>query len=617
MCGISIAIHTKNKNVPDDIIRSMNTIISYRGPDDEGFYFGANFAFGHRRLSILDLSAAGHQPMTRNKCLITYNGEVYNYIELRDELKALGHSFQTGTDTEVMLAAYEQWGVLAFEKFNGMWSFALYDEEKQQLIFCRDHFGIKPLYFGKTGDYFVAGSEIKQFTTVPGFTPILNKVTAVNFLSHGWLNYSDATFFEGVNELRPGHYLRYDLQTHSCKVHQWYDLEKAVVPVQVTEEQATAQLKKLFTESVRIRMRSDVQVGSCLSGGIDSSSIITTLHANRLANDAFATVTSCYADKRYDEQIFSDLVTAQTGYRAVKVFPDLRNLWEQGHFDKMIWHQDQPFSTASHYSEFNVFKTAREQAMIVMLDGQGSDEYLCGYGEFFTTYIRELLRDFKWGKAYNELKQKAAHRRTGIITEIKKFLRSAYLYPMLGKIKNLIGKNEYGWLSESWQQLADKNIVRFRDDDTRNLSIDEIVHSSIPYQLHSEDRNSMMFSIESRLPFLDHRLVEYVIGLPSEQKLKNGYTKYILRKALPELPEMIRWRKDKMGFVAPDEQWMKQNSTRVRKELEEVVAHMGIFSPVLLERFDRFVDGKLAYEPVYFRAMAFSRFCSIFKMQVN
>src|ERR1700730_14712764 len=209
MCGISIAINTSNKEVSEGLIRSMNDKVMHRGPDDEGYYHGENFALGHRRLSILDLSIAGHQPMQRKDFWIVYNGEVYNYVELKEELKQLGYSFKTGTDTEVMLAAYEQWGVGAFAKFNGMWAFALYDAGQKEIVFCRDHFGIKPLYFIKTGNWFLAGSEIKQFTTLPDFVPVLNKTIAVNFLASGLLNYSDQTFFEGVNELRPGHYLKY------------------------------------------------------------------------------------------------------------------------------------------------------------------------------------------------------------------------------------------------------------------------------------------------------------------------------------------------------------------------------------------------------------------------
>jgi len=617
MCGISLAINVKNVPVSLEQIKAMNDKVSHRGPDDEGFYFGSCFALGHRRLSILDLSPAGHQPMQRKHWWITFNGEVYNYIELREELKKLGHSFRSGTDTEVIVAAYEQWGTAAFSRFNGMWAIAIFDSEKNEIICCRDHFGIKPLYFTRTGSWFLAGSEIKQFTVFPDFRPVLNKEAAVNFLANGLLNYSDKTFFEGVEELRPGHYLRYDLSDHSVKVHCWYDLAKASIRINDTFGSAIKRTRELFLDSVRLRMRSDVPVGSCLSGGIDSSSIVSVIYAEKMANETFATVTSCYEDKRYDEQKFSDEVTRQTGFRSLKVFPDLNCLWDEGHFDKMLYHQDQPFSTASHYSEFSVFRKARESAVIVMLDGQGSDEYLCGYGEFFLLRIREMLRRFQYLRAWRLIKAKAAHNQVSALAEARSFLRSAYLPGIIRSVKKIIGKDAYPWISEEWKVIAKKAVVQFDGKNIREQSLAEISHSSIPYQLHSEDRNSMMFSIESRLPFLDPRLVEYGIGLPSSFKIRDGYTKFILREAIGELPESIRLRKDKMGFEAPDAPWIMQNKALVRKELEEAISRTGIFSDELLSRFDNFTSGRSGYEPIYFRAMALNRFLKIFKMQLN
>jgi asparagine synthase (glutamine-hydrolysing) len=617
MCGISIIIDRSNSKINQSLLQSVNDKVAHRGPDDSGFHHGSNFAFGHRRLSILDLSQAGHQPMQRNHLCITYNGEIYNYIELREELIGLGYSFNSTSDTEVILAAYEQWGVDAFTKFNGMWAFAIHDSLKNEIILSRDHFGIKPLYFSKTTNYFLAGSEIKQFTAVPEFQPVLNKAIAVNFLVRGWLNYSNESFFEGVHELRPGHYLRYNLITHQSGINQWYNLAKASVPVHDSYIDAVGKVRALFIDSVRIRMRSDVRVGSCLSGGIDSSSIVSITHSQKMGNEDFATITSCYTDKRYDEQKFSDEITKQTGFRAVKVFPDLNHLLDEGHLDKMIYHQDQPFSGASHYAEFKVFQTAREQNMIVMQDGQGADEYLCGYGEFFIARIKELLKTFRWHEVIRLLKYRAYQRKTSFVQEAGSFVRTAYQGRLIGLLKRVLGRSDYPWLTERWRMIANSSLVNFSEDSIRSLSIEEIQHSSIPYQLHSEDRNSMMFSIESRLPFLDHRLVEYCIGLPSAYKIKNGYTKAVLRDAITELPEVIRNRTDKMGFVAPDPSWVIQNKEMVRRDLENIIQSSSIFSPAILSRFDRFVKGELGYEPIYFRAMAFSRFCKIFKMKTD
>ncbi len=617
MCGISIAINTRKQSVSPEQIKAMNDKVSHRGPDDEGFFHGDGFAFGHRRLSILDLSSAGHQPMQRGKLWITYNGEVYNYIELRDELKSFGHTFKTGTDTEVILAAYAQWGTDAFARLNGMWAFAIYDAEKAEIVFCRDHFGIKPLYFTAMDQWFLAGSEVKQFTVFDDFRPKLNNAVAVNFLVHGWLNHSDQTFFEGVNELRPGHFLKYDLKKDTFSIRQWYDLGREAQPVADSFDVAVKKVRELFIDSVRLRMRSDVKVGACLSGGIDSSAIVSLIHKEKLANADFATVTSCYEDPQYDEQKYSDLVSAQTGFLAAKVFPNLNELLDSGDFDRMIYHQDQPFSGATNYSEFKVFETARKNAMIVMQDGQGSDEYLCGYGEFYITHIRELVRSLKLGRALSLIRAKAAHKNTSFTAELKSVMRNAYVYRLQRRVKQLGAGSAYPWLADRWKAIANESITSYDERDVRSLSITEIMKSSIPYQLHSEDRNSMLFSIESRLPFLDHRLVEYVIGLPSAYKISRGYTKYVLREALPELPEPIKHRKDKMGFVAPDRAWIRQNKDRVRAELQQLIESTDIFSDQLLQRFDRFIEGKLGYEPIYFRAMAFNRFCKVFNVSLN
>jgi asparagine synthase (glutamine-hydrolysing) len=603
MCGISVIVNQKNGPVAASHIKAMSDKVIHRGPDDEGYFLSHNFGFGHRRLSIVDTSSAGHQPMHRRKDCIVFNGMVYNYIELRDELIAAGYKFHSQTDTEVILIAYQHWGVEAFKKFNGMWAFVIYDHERQSLTLCRDHFGIKPLYYTIAGDLFLAGSEIKQFTALPEFSPVLDETVAINFLTHGWLNYSEHT------------YLQYDLRTHQTKISEWYNLLNSAKPVQASEDNARQQVRFLFQSSVHMRMRADVHVGSCLSGGIDSSSIVSLIHNNGIANEHFTTFTSCYNNKEYDEQQFSDLVTRQTGYRAVKVFPELQELITDRHLDVMLYHQDQPFGSASHYSEFSIFKAAGENNMKVILDGQGSDEYLCGYPEFFTAYICELLREGKLGTAMKTLRTKGSHG-SGFSSVLKQFLKSAYGYSMLGFVKKNLGKPAYPWIKKEFHSQAKKSVRQFEGRDIHDLSIQQLRHSSIPYQLHSEDRNSMMFSIESRLPFLDHRLVEYVVGLPSSFKINKGYTKFIFRAALAELPPSIRWRTDKMGFVAPEKEWVLENHTMIRNELELAVNEMPFFSKELLTRFNRFVQGKLGYEPIYFRAMALNRFCRIFKMEV-
>ena len=615
MCGISIVINKNNTQVEPAMIKRMNDKVIHRGPDDEGYYYGNNFAFGHRRLSIVDTSAAGHQPMQKGADCIVFNGMVYNYIELRDELNKEGYSFSSGTDTEVILAAYQHWKTAAFAKFNGMWAIGIYDDAAQTIVLCRDHFGIKPLYYTTTANYFAAASEIKQFMVLPGFEPVLNNEVALNFLANGSLNYSDNSFFKEVQTIRPGHYLQYNLHTHQIAVHEWYNLQTAVVPVKDNFEKAAETVKELFHSSITLRMRADVKLGSCLSGGIDSSAIVTAVHAQQTANSYFTTFTSCYQNKQYDEQQYSDIVARQTGFAAVKLFPDLQQLFTAGHLDTMLYHQDQPFSSASHYSEFNVFKAASENNMKVMLDGQGADEYLCGYPDFFTAYIRELIVHAKIKQGVEAICLKGFNEE-GSWKLIKVLFKSILLYPMVERAKRILSKPLYPWMSEESKKNLSNKLANFKGKSVLALSMQQMVYSSIPYQLHSEDRNSMLFGIESRLPFLDHRLVEYSMGLPADFKISQGYSKYILRQALPELPEPVRWRKDKLGFAAPDKEWVKENAVLIRTELQDAVKKTNFFSGELVSRFDKFTAGKLGYEPIYFRAMALNRFCKIFNMQL-
>ncbi|HTQ64576.1 MAG TPA: asparagine synthase C-terminal domain-containing protein, partial [Puia sp.] len=357
--------------------------------------------------------------------------------------------------------------------------------------------------------------------------------------------------------------------------------------------------------------------GSCLSGGIDSSSIVTLIHHQDLSNAEFATITSCFEEKEFDEQEYSDEVSRQTGFRSIKVFPQLGDLLEKKHLQKLIYHQEQPLSGASHFSEFSVFGSARENGIIVLLDGQGSDEYFYGYDEFFTKYVSSYITSCKWLKAWRLLRFKARLLQTSIFYQWKQFFIASYWHSIISSIKRIIGKKEYPCLRSEWEDLANKNKIRITAKDLRDLSIQEIKQLSIPFQLHSADRNSMSFSIEVREPFMDYRMIEYVVGLPDEYKINKGYSKYILRESMPELPAKVKNRNHKMGFVAPDAMWMLKNKIEIRKELEDAIANTSFFTKDLLDRFDRFCEGKLGYEPIYFRAITMNHFCRIYKMQLS
>jgi asparagine synthase (glutamine-hydrolysing) len=615
MCGLSSIVSLKNIEVPEALIRLVNNRIRHRGPNGEGYYYGDNFAFGHRRLSVIDLSHRADQPFVKDEDCIIYNGMIYNYGELRSELISLGHTFISKCDTEVILAAYQQWGTGAFSRFNGMWAFIIYDAAKSKLILCRDRYGIKPLYISTVGDHFIAVSEIKQLIDFPQFKPVLNREVANQFLATGITNYSAETFFKGVNELRPGHYLEYDLITHQQKITRWYDLKKEIKYQQIPEEKAVQLVRDLLTDSITIRSKADVVVGSCLSGGLDSSSIVAIIHNEELEGPGFKTITSCYEDKECDEREYSDIITSQTGFPSVKVFPDLDDLLDKGDWDKMIYHFDQPFSSASHYSEYSVFKTARENNLTVMLDGQGADEYICGYSDYFYTYIRQLISKGQFGKAWSNLKNKFSRNEKNIFQGCLNFFKAAYYYPFHKKIRRFSGKSECPWLiNQEKPGVKNKNAL-FEGEGIEEMSLHQMLYSSLGYQLHSQDRNSMLFSIESRVPFLDHRLVENIMGMPSDYKIKNGYSKYILLQAVNELPLEIRYRKTKMCFPAPGAVWMIRNKIRIREELKSAMDYTGMFSDVLLQMFDKFTEGKTYFDSnIFFRVISFYKFCKIFKL---
>lgn len=618
MCGISLIINKdNNKEVDADLIKSITSKVAHRGPDDEGFYFGKNFALGHRRLSIIDLTSGGHQPMVVNDFVITFNGEIYNYIELREELKTLGHLFASESDTEVITVAYQEWGSAAFSRFNGMWALALVDLKNDEVILCRDQFGIKPLYYTTIEGNFYAGSEIKQFTDVSGFSAELNESVAVNFVTNGWLNYSEETFFKNVSELKPGYLLKFNLVSHQFSFFNWYNLREKVVKSSHSYQESVQQVRSLMLESIKIRMRSDVSVGSCLSGGIDSSTIVVLAKSQALASPEFSTITCCFDNERHDERYYSDQVSKAAGFHSFKIFPDLAVLIRDNVLDKMVYHQDQPFSGATHYLEYCVYQCARQHNLTVMLGGQGSDEFLCGYDDFYYVKVKELLRSFQFRKAFDLLHIRAITKGIYFFDEIESFLKSEFLSRLVLFVKKVFGMNTFPWLSEKWKGSAKKYNKIFKSNSVFRLSLQQMEFTSLRYQLHSEDRNSMLFSIESRLPFLDHRLVEYCLGLPTNYKLKGGVTKAVLRDAILELPEEIRNRKHKMGFISPDAEWMLSNSSVIRAELKAAVLETGFFTIDLVKKFDRFVEGEIGYDPLFFRVMALNRFIKVFKMRIS
>ena len=559
MCGVTGVVNQSNDPVDPEELRNANNLVSHRGPDGEGVFYGDNFALGHRRLAIIDLSEKGKQPMEYRANVIIHNGEIYNYIELREELIKLGYSFQSQTDTEVILAAYDYWGEDCVNHFNGMWAFAIYNKKKNCLFCSRDRFGIKPFYYTIIKNKFCFASEIKQFTVIQGWEPKMNKTRAYEFLVFGYHDHTHETFFKDVFQLKKGHNLVYNLSDNTFEEKCFYNIP-TTLNTQISFEEAKEKFTLLFRDAVRLRLRSDVKVGSALSGGLDSSSVVGVINQilkkeNKIEQQE--TVSACFPGFEKDESPWIDKVVDKNKVISHKVIPSFDTLFDD--LKKITWQQDEPISGAGVIAQYHVFKTAKANGIAVMLDGQGADEILAGYEKFYLPNFKALLKENPFTA----------------ISELIQFFRLHNIGPpaAIKKVKSFLNKNEQKkpeWLNPSFDIPSEELFTRSMDDTVQNTSINLISEMGLLILLHFEDRNSMASSVESRLPFLDYRLVEFCLSLPDSFKIKKAKRKYILREAMKEsLPDVVYKRYDKSGFATPQEHWMQRNKAAFDKELKK------------------------------------------------
>lgn len=534
------------------LIEKMNQALQHRGPDDESTYIDDMVSLGHRRLSIIDLSPAGRQPKCNEdgSLWIVFNGEIYNFQEIRAKLEKSGHKFSSNTDTEVIIHAYEEWGMSCVERFNGMWAFAIYDKNKRILFFSRDRFGVKPLYFCRHEKGLIFSSEIKGILQ-HSISRIANDKIVYDFLILGFVDHSPETFFQGINRLMPGESMTYDLSQGTIEKFRWYDLGSRIGAAErISEEDAAKRIRELFEDSVRYRLISDVPVGSCLSGGIDSSSIVYAM-SKMVKKNKIKTFSMVFPGKKEDESTFIDEVVADTGVEAHKVSPTSDDLLKD--LNDLIWTQEEPFGTLNIYGQYKVMELANKASMKVLLDGQGSDEIFAGYFIYYKYYLFESLL----GLRFNEVKKTSG--------AMKNKINDLLLFPAMTVLSKL-GLSQ-GFLKNLWLGNM-KHLTGFEGFELTNPLLDrgfdlnralysDLTRYSIPQLLRYEDKNSMRWSIESRVPFLDYRLVELAMSLPSDYKIREATTKYILRIALKGLvSERILERKDKIGFATPDGDWL-------------------------------------------------------------
>lgn len=606
------------------MIRQMNNYAIHRGPDGEGYYHSDHIAMGHRRLKIIDLSNAASQPMEYQDLVITFNGEIYNYPELKRILERDGYIFHTQSDTEVILASYKKWGKDCVTHFFGMWAFAIFDKT-QNILFCsRDRFGIKPFCFLNSKDHFCIASEIKQFLAIPGFEPHLNHQAAFNFLYHHNIGGEDTSFFRDVRFLKPGHNLIYDLSAHTFKIETWYALNTEETFTDITYQEACNHFRELFERSISMHVRSDVEVGACLSGGLDSSSIIYSYKNQFPQADPLRTISSCFKEKAVNEIEYIDFVSGHTGYPGHKIFPDIREIMDGDIFEKICYHQDRPILGGSFFSEYKVFEKAGNLGLKVMLDGQGADEYLAGYDEFNHFYLNKILHKLQINTFTKEAYSIARFKDQDPLAYLRQFGYNLAINTGRNAMKK-INPDYYSpiWMKKKWY---DENasiptpypvLMPGGIKGIRELAENAMKHYSLPHQLHSEDRHSMMFSVESRLPFLDHTLVEFAMHLPDNFKIRNGISKSILRDGLTEiLPEKIARRNTKLGFPGPEDKLFLKPDPSVKIKLRELVdIFPGIFSNSIVDKYDKCFTHKQRYHSLVFKALSFYSWAKKFKVR--
>jgi asparagine synthase (glutamine-hydrolysing) len=513
-----------------------------------------------------------------------------------------------------------------------MFAFIIYDRELDNLFVARDRFGVKPLYYWISPKGIAFASEIKQFLQLPEWKSILNNSRAYDFLAWGITDHTDETLFKGVYQLRGGHAFEYKVKqlrnasTSSGRlpVYKWYELVPKIFAGNY--KKACVELRERFIDAVRLRLRSDVPVGSCLSGGVDSSSIVCV--ANDLLREQGAhenqkTFSACSHYSKFDERKYIDKVVAHSEVAPFYNYPELDNLFEL--IDKITWHQDEPFSSTSIYAQWCVFKLAAENGVKVMLDGQGSDEQLAGYHSFIAPRLISLIRKMKWVELFREVQALESIHRYSKWHLTKLVANSTIPKRLKQKLRQLIGKANITpkWLNLSILKTApsDPHVLYGNGDvSIQNLSRAQVLFTNLPMLLHWEDRDSMAHSIESRVPFMDYRLVEFSFGLPDEFKLSGGITKRVLRDSMAGiLPEEIKNRMDKLGFVTPEEVWVKETGTdKFREALRESIAlSKGILNDYALDELEEIINGQRVFSFQVWRMICFGIWMKTFDVSLE
>lgn len=580
MCGIAGIIRFNGAEIQPSEIKALTDAIAHRGPDGEGCWIdaGKKIGLGHRRLAIIDLTELGAQPMhySNGRFVISFNGEIFNFPELRDELKSRGCTFKSDSDTEVLLASYQQWGKDCLLKFNGFWAFAIWDEQEQELFLARDRFGIKPLYYlHQKEKQFVFASETNQFKWINGFTREADPTLIPFVIQNSWgLEGIGKTIYKSVQQIKPGHHLTVNIHGQ-VKEHQWWRTEDHLVDIPSSYEEQVQQFKSIFEDAVKLRLRSDVSIASALSGGLDSSSVCSTIHhlasnnphLYRLPKDWQKAFVAVFPGTEQDERSYAEEVIRHTKGSAVYV--DMNDEHLSDRLINSVKQYDTIYSTPLFILD-GVYGAMRKNGVTVSMDGHGVDEMLYGYPG-------NVVNALQYAKENNQTAYATdlettlssmlnAEERKRVLQTVNGNEKKDLLQRLFYKIKRGINGTaiQQPWLNEQVIRSVDLSLPKVPEhfQGPEAILYQTFHHTVLPTVLRNFDRGAMQNSIEIRMPFLDYRLVCFVFSLPIQSKLGNGFTKRILRDAMKDiLPQSIRTRKLKIGFNAPLKSWY-QNELR-------------------------------------------------------
>lgn len=645
MCGIAALISPEPVAQAANIL-AMCDVLRHRGPDGEGYvlfsgdklhvmdrtmsrslpsdFALSRVALGHRRLAIVDLTDAGAQPMpdASGRYWVTYNGEIYNFSELRSELESDGYEFRSNCDTEVLLAAYARWGKHCLRRLNGMFAFVIYDLATQSVFAARDRFGVKPLYWWRAPDGTLAvASEIKAFTVLPGWRARLDGQSAYDYLVWGLTDHNGRSMFQDVHPLPAGTFIEMaDAPTAREPIPvAWY-----ILPTGATaaggEDGAPERWRALFTDAVRLRLQADAPVGTALSGGLDSSSIVGVTYLLRDSRDPAgrAAFSARAYDAAFDEGEFMEAVVRSTNVSQTCVWPDARDLLDR--LSDITWHMDEPFGSASIFAEWKVFEAVASTDVKVTLDGHGGDEILAGYRDYSAPFLGDLLRRGRLVRLFSELRDFAKRGNVGPAYLFQLVIDNIAPDRLRDLLRRLAGRTTASpdWIDTTLMKAIPASPFP-RARNISELSRSQLTNTSLPMQLHWNDRNSMAFSIESRAPFLDFRLVEFTLGLADHFKISGGISKRILRSAMAgTVPDKILNRRDKMGFVTPEENWVRREQPDgFRTALHRAVkASKGILRPEAIAMGDAMIDGRIPYNNRFWRLINFGVWMDRFNVEI-